>query len=91
MYFVIQKIQYFFQYFAAFIWISFVKAKNGDIIIFKKSDLETQKLFTLINFRLGDNNENQCFPYSCIVSAAIEILQSEQKLREAKMCGITLH
>ena len=35
--------------------------------------------------------ENQCFPHSSIVSAAIDILQSEQKLGEAKMCGITLH
>ena len=41
--------------------------------------------------KLGDNNENQCFPYSSIVSAAIEISQSEQQLREAKIeRGITL-
>ena len=39
--------------------------------------------------RLGDNNENQCFPYSCIVSAAIEFLKSEQILREAKC--VSLH
>ena len=38
--------------------------------------------------RLGDNNENQCFPYSSIVSAAIEFLKSEQKLREANYIDI---
>lgn len=41
--------------------------------------------------RLGDNNKNQWFPYSSTVSASIEILQSPQKLKEAKMCGITLY
>ena len=58
-----------------------------------------QKLFILISFlkyetfyiKLGDKNENQCFPYSSIVSAAVEISQSRQKLREAKICGITIH
>ena len=38
-----------------------------------------------------NNNENQCFPYSSISSAAIEVWQSEQQLRDTKMCDITLH
>ena len=69
-------------------------SKNFKRVTYKHKSyliLQISSRYEVFYIRLGDNNENQCFPYSSIGSAAIEILQSELKLRETKMCSITLH